>query len=185
MAFTRACWEAAGGFPEEVNAGEDVAFSVAALASGARGTLAPDALVAWRGRPTWRANARMYWRYAEGDAILGARPRAFVRAGGVLVAGLLSLLGGRPGRAATLLAVAAYASLPLARARRTGLAPRHWWRIVALLAMKDAAMLGGTAAGLRRRMREGAGAGGGGSQRRLRPSVRSRSGSPSPRRARR
>jgi GT2 family glycosyltransferase len=149
MAFTRACWETAGGFPERVNAGEDVAFSKAALASGARSTLAPDAIVAWRGRRTWRANARMYWHYAEGDAILGAQPRAFLRGGAWTLAMLLALLDGWRGRTVVLIGAGVYASLPAARAYRTGLPMRHWWRIVVVLAMKDLAMLGGTASGLR------------------------------------
>jgi GT2 family glycosyltransferase len=151
MAFTRACWEEAGGFPEQVNTGEDVAFSLAALRTGARASLAPDAVVAWRGRPTWRANALMYWRYAEGDAVAGLRPRALVRATAAGLAGLLAMLAGRRGRTALAAAAVLYASLPAARARRTGLAAHHWWRLVALLAMKDLAMLGGTARGLWRR----------------------------------
>lgn len=151
MAFTRACWRAAGGFPERVNAGEDVAFSTAALASARRATLAPDAVVCWRGRQTWTANARMYWRYAEGDAILGAQPRAFIRGGAWALAGLLLLSGGGRGRAMVSAGALAYASLPLTRARRSGLAIRHWWRIPGVLALKDLAMLGGTLAGLFRR----------------------------------
>lgn len=150
MAFTRACWEAAGGFPEDVNTGEDVAFSRAALAAGVRSILAPDAVVAWRGRRTWRANALMYRRYAEGDAIFGAQPRAFARGGAWALAGALALCGGARGRLALACGVGVYASLPAARAHRTGLALHHWWRIPAALAMKDLAMLVGTASGLRR-----------------------------------
>jgi GT2 family glycosyltransferase len=155
MAFTRACWKAAGGFPEQVNTGEDVAFSVAALGTGARAGIAPDAVVTWRGRPTWRANALMYWRYAEGDAILGLRPRALVRVTAAGLAGLMVTLAGPRGRGAVAAASVAYASLPVSRARRTGLAARHWWRLVALLAMKDLAMLGGTGWGLWRRATSG------------------------------
>jgi glycosyltransferase involved in cell wall biosynthesis len=151
MAFTRSCWQQAGGFPEHVNTGEDVAFSRAVLASGARCVLDPDAVVAWRGRGTWGANARMYWRYAEGDALLGAQPRAFARGAVWLAAGLLAAGGGVWGRLAVLSGAGIYGSIPAARARRTGLAMRHWWRILALLAMKDVAMLGGTAHGLWRR----------------------------------
>jgi GT2 family glycosyltransferase len=159
MAFTRACWEAAGGFPERVNTGEDVAFSRAALVAAARSALAGDAVVAWGGRRTWCANAQMYWRYAEGDAIFGAQPRAFVRGAAWALAGLLAVGGGARGRLAVASGVAAYVSLPVVRAHRTGLAMRHWWRIVAVLAMKDFAMLGGTVSGLRERASESGGAG--------------------------
>lgn len=149
MAFRRSCWESSGGFPENVNGGEDVAFSAAAVFGEARCTLAVDAVVAWRGRPTWRSNTLMYWRYAEGEAILGVQPRALARGLAWGVAALLALRGGRRGRSLLLSGAGLYASLPLARARRTGLAARHWWRILALLAMKDLAMLGGTLAGMR------------------------------------
>jgi GT2 family glycosyltransferase len=160
MAFTRACWEVVGGFPEHVNTGEDVAFSRAMLACGARSTLAAGAVVSWRGRRTWRANARMYWRYAEGDAILGAQPRAFARGAAWALAALLATAGGGRGRLAVAAGALTYASVPLLRARRTGLAARHWWRIPAVLAMKDLAMLGGTVSGLRGRGDELGGAGG-------------------------
>jgi hypothetical protein len=150
MAFTRARWEAAGGFPEHINTGEDVAFSRAMIASGARAALAPEAVVAWGGRRTWRANAEMYWRYAEGDAILGAQPRAFARGLAWALAAAMALGGGARGRLAVAGGAGLYASLPIVRARRSGLAVRHWWRILAVLAMKDLAMLGGTASGLLR-----------------------------------
>jgi glycosyltransferase involved in cell wall biosynthesis len=146
MAFTRAAWEAAGGFPETVDAGEDVTFSAALVAAGSH-ELAPDAVVTWRGRRTWRANLRMYWRYAEGEAILGAQPRALVRGlAWVLAAALLAR--GPLARVAVAAGAGAYVSLPLARARRRGLSPWHWWRIPALIALKDVAMLAGTIAGI-------------------------------------
>lgn len=148
MAFTRACWRAVGGFPENVNTGEDVAFSRAAAAAAARSALAADATVAWRGRTSWRANAAMYWSYAEGDAIVGMQPRALARGGAWAIAGALALGAGARGRIAVAAGAGIYSSLPAARALRSGLARRHWWRIPALLAMKDLAMLGGSVAGL-------------------------------------
>jgi GT2 family glycosyltransferase len=156
MAFRRTCWEHAGGFPENVGWGEDVAFSAAAVYADAYSTLAPDASVAWRGRRTWRENALMYWRYAEGEAILGVQPRAVARGLAWTLAGVLGLWGGRRGRLALAGGAGIYASLPIVRAQRTGLAMRHWWRILAVVAMKDLAMLGGTAAGVRRRRRPAA-----------------------------
>jgi GT2 family glycosyltransferase len=151
MAFTRDAWRAAGGFPEDVNAGEDVAFASAIVDAGRPARLAPAAAVVWRGRRTWRANARMYFTYAHGDAVLGRAGRTAVR-GAALVAGLgLVAAGGRPGRAAAAAGAAAYLSLPLARARRTGLAARHLWRVPLLLALKDGAMLAGAVAGTWRR----------------------------------
>ncbi len=148
MAFRRSCWESAGGFPENVGWGEDVAFSAAAVYTDACSSLAADAIVAWRGRRTWRENALMYWRYAEGEAMLGVQPRGMARGLAWALAGVLAVCGGARGRLAVLAGAGIYASLPVARAQRTELAMRHWWRIIAVLAMKDLAMLGGTAAGV-------------------------------------
>jgi glycosyltransferase involved in cell wall biosynthesis len=151
MAFRRSCWEHAGGFPENVDWGEDVAFSAAAVYADAYSTIAPDAVVAWRGRRTWRENAHMYWRYAEGEAMLAVQPRAVARGLAWGFAALLALCGGRRGRLALCAGAGIYSSLPIVRAYRTGLAVRHWWRILAVVAMKDLAMLGGTFAGVRQR----------------------------------
>jgi glycosyltransferase involved in cell wall biosynthesis len=150
MGFRRECWEFAGGFPERVNWGEDVAFS-AAVSGDMRAVLAPDAVVAWRGRATWRENAIMYWRYAEGEAILGVQPRTYARG---LAWGVALALAARPrarSRLAVVAGAAVYASVPALRAHRSGLAAREWWRIPALLAVKDVSMLAGTVAGLRSR----------------------------------
>jgi glycosyltransferase involved in cell wall biosynthesis len=151
MAFRRSCWEFSGGFPENVEWGEDVAFSAAAVSTDGYTMLAPDAVVAWRGRHTWHENALMYWRYAEGEAQLGVQPRALARGVAWGLAGILSSCCGRRGRLAVLGGAGVYASLPIARAHRTGLGARHWWRILAVLAMKDLAMLAGTLAGIRSR----------------------------------
>jgi len=153
MAFRRSCWEHAGGFPENVGWGEDVAFSAAVVYVDAYSTLAPDAIVAWRGRRTWRENAQMYWRYAAGEAMLGVQPRAVARGLAWAFAVVLGLCTGRRGRLTLCAGAATYASLPIVRAHRTGLAARHWWRILAVVAMKDLAMLGGTVAGVRQRRR--------------------------------
>jgi GT2 family glycosyltransferase len=147
MAFTRGAWRRAGGFPEDVDAGEDVAFSAALVRTSPASALAPEALVVWRGRRTWRENARMYRRYAEGEALLGPARRALVRGAGLVGAAALAARGGARGRLAVAGGAAFYCSLPVARARRTGLAARHWWRIPAVIALKDGAMLAGTLAG--------------------------------------
>lgn len=156
MGFTRAAWRDGGGFPEDVQTGEDVAFAAAVVDRGHRAVLAQDATVVWRGRRTWRANWRMYEAYAYGDAKLGRARRTAIRGGAMLAGGLL-VLAGRPGRVAVLGAAAFYLSLPVARAARTGLAPWHWWRLPLVLALKDMAMLAGAVRG----WREVSGRGGG------------------------
>jgi len=153
MAFTRECWELAGGFPEHVDWGEDVAFS-AAVPPEMRAALAPEATVAWRGRAGWRENAVMYWRYAKGDAMLGLQPRVLARALVWAAGASLALRPSLRSRAIVTAGGLSYASLPCRRAWRSGLALRHWWRIPALLALKDVSMLAGTIAGLRARSDE-------------------------------
>jgi hypothetical protein len=148
MAFSRAVWEAAGGFPEHVYAGEDLAFSARAVALGFRNALAEDALVKWRPRMTWLANARMFAIYARGDIRTRGRARHLARLAAWTGGPALALRGGRLGRALVFTAAAAYAWLPLRRANRAGLPVRDWWRIPALIALKDLSQLTGAAVGL-------------------------------------
>jgi glycosyltransferase involved in cell wall biosynthesis len=150
MGVTREAWRRGGGFPEQVNAGEDVAFSAAVIDAGATAVLAPKAEVVWRGRDTWRGNAQMYFRYAQGDALLGRRSRAAARLFGWSAFVRLLLSPRRTLRGAAFLWLLAYNWVPVQRARRTGLSPLHWWRIPYALAVKDAAMIAGAVSGTRR-----------------------------------
>jgi len=147
IAFTKDAWRAAGGFPEHVYAGEDPAFSQAVIAAGLRAELVPGAAVLWRPRPTWRANARMYVSYARGSLATGAYLRHLVRALAWGAAPLLAARGGRGGRAALLLWWAAYLSLPLRRAHRSGMPPGSWWRLPLVIALKDLSQLWGATLG--------------------------------------
>jgi glycosyltransferase involved in cell wall biosynthesis len=80
MAFRRDAYEAAGGFPEWLNVGEDMYLNHRLRASGARVELAPRAVVRWRIRPTLWETWRQYAGYAEGDALAGMYPeRHFIR----------------------------------------------------------------------------------------------------------
>ena len=142
----RDAWRAAGGFPEHVYAGEDPAFSQAVVASGMRVELVPDAAVLWRPRPTWRGNARMYHSYARGSLATGAYFRHLVRAVVWGAAPILATRGGRPGRLALLAWWAAYLSLPVRRAQRSGMPPSTWWLLPLVIAMKDLSQIAGAAA---------------------------------------
>lgn len=155
IAFTKEAWRAAGGFPEHVYAGEDPAFSQAVLSAGLRAELVPDAVVLWRPRPTWRANARMYRAYARGSVATGAYSRHLVRALAWGAAPALAVRGGRAGRLALLAWWAAYLSLPVRRARRNGMPPSTWWRLPLVIALKDLSQLAGAAAGVRDRITRG------------------------------
>jgi glycosyltransferase involved in cell wall biosynthesis len=148
MAFTRTAWREVGGFPENVYAGEDQAFSLALVRRGYHAVLVPEASVAWRPPPTWWRNARMFFTYCRGDVRSPGRLRHIARLAAWSLAPA-ALARGRPTtRAAVALAAAAYAGLPMSRARAAGISVRHWWRIPLLVAMKDVAQIAGAAAGV-------------------------------------
>jgi len=68
MAFHRQLWELAGGFPEELDYGEDAAFVLSARATGAWVGLQEDAIVYWRPRSNYREVVRQFFNYADGLA---------------------------------------------------------------------------------------------------------------------
>ena len=134
MAFSRAAWEAAGGFREHVYAGEDLAFSAAAARLGYRTELVDEAIVRWRPRAGWLDNARMFAIYARGDIRTPGRARHLARLAAWLGAPLVALKGRSLARLAIVAGTVAYLWLPLRRAKRAGFlcesggGSRRWWR---------------------------------------------------------
>jgi hypothetical protein len=147
MAFSRAAWEAAGGFREHVYAGEDLAFSAAAVELGFRATLAEDATVRWRPRTTWAANARMFATYTRGDVRTKGRARHLARLTAWTAGPLLFVKGGLAGKVLVTAGATGYLWLPMRRAHRS-LAPSEWWRVPALVALKDLSQLAGAGMGV-------------------------------------
>lgn len=147
MAFSRAAWEAAGGFPEHVYAGEDLAFSARAIELGFRASLADDAVVYWRPRATWIENARMFATYTRGDVRTKGRLRHLARLGAWTIGPAIAVKGGWAGRLAVGAGAAAYLWLPLRRARKS-LPVSEWWRVPALVALKDLSQLVGAGIGI-------------------------------------
>jgi glycosyltransferase involved in cell wall biosynthesis len=147
MAFSRAAWEAAGGFPEHVYAGEDLAFSATAIELGFDATLVEDASVRWRPRATWQATARMFAIYTRGDIRTKGRARHLARLVAWTAGPWLFAKGGLAGKVFVTAGATAYLWLPMRRARRS-LVPSEWWRVPALVALKDVSQLAGAALGL-------------------------------------
>jgi glycosyltransferase involved in cell wall biosynthesis len=147
MAFSRAAWEAAGGFPEHVYAGEDLAFSAAAIELGFRATLVEEASVRWRPRTTWAANARMFAIYTRGDVRTKGRARHLVRLAAWTAGPWLFLKGGNSGKVLVAAGATGYLWLPMRRARRS-LAASEWWRVPVLVALKDLSQLAGAGVGV-------------------------------------
>lgn len=148
MAFTRAAWRTAGGFPDDLDAGEDRAFSQTVMAHGLRTVRVPEAAVRWRPPATWRANAAMFLRYSRGDIRIPGRFRHAARAAAWACAGALGLEGGWRGRAAVAVGGLAYVALPCSRAWRARLPLRTWWRIPVAVAVKDLSQIAGAVVGL-------------------------------------
>ncbi len=71
LAFRRAAWEAAGGYPEWLDYCEDLIFDLRLRADGARFVFAPGAVAHFRPRGTLRAFWHQYFRYARGDGKAG------------------------------------------------------------------------------------------------------------------
>src|SRR6266496_706165 len=67
VAFTKAAWEAAGGYPEWLDYCEDLIFDFVLQDAGYRFGWAPEALVHFRPRSSPRAFFLQYYRYARGD----------------------------------------------------------------------------------------------------------------------
>jgi glycosyltransferase involved in cell wall biosynthesis len=148
MAFSKAVWSAVGGFPDELAASEDHAFSSEVVARGFRFARAREAAVRWSPPGSWRGNAGMFVRYSRSDIRVRGRIRHGIRAT-VWSAALLTLFrGGWAARLGLGLGVASYIALPVRRARAAGYPLRHWWRIPLVVALKDVAQIVGAVVGV-------------------------------------
>ena len=153
VAYRRSAIEAAGGYPEWLDVGEDMYVDHRFRELGLDMRLARDAVVGWRLRPDPVSTFRQYVRYARGDALAGMHPERhairFATYGGLLYA------WGSRSRLLRLLTVAgglAYVRTPLARAARRFPTAREralaTLAIPAVMASLDAAKIAGYLAGL-------------------------------------
>ena len=157
VAYRRSAWERAGGWPEHLRAGEDVAFGLA-VGAGGRCVLQTDGAVTWRQHATLSATARMYHSYGRGDGLLGERVvvgRNLVRVAAALSAPVLLVAGGRRARGAVVAGGAAYLSLPLLRLRDAADPVQAAALLPVVLAVKDVAKGVGCLRGLYDRRRTG------------------------------
>jgi glycosyltransferase involved in cell wall biosynthesis len=69
ISFAKAAWEKAGGYPQNMDFGEDMRFNFNLKALGYSIKFNPDALVYWNLRNSPKAIFRQFFRYAKGDAI--------------------------------------------------------------------------------------------------------------------
>lgn len=147
MAFTRAAWKAAGGFPEHLATGEDVSFGLAVARYG-RCDAATDAVTDWVQRDGLAATWRMYRAYGRASTDGGNRAllvRDGARGLSYLTAPLLAQ--SRTGRRILAVGAAAYLSLPVARALRSRATPATVALLPVALATKDLGKLAGAVQG--------------------------------------
>ena len=156
VAFRREAIEAAGGYPEWLDIGEDMVVDLRWRELGIDMRLVRDAVVSWPLRSTLAETWRQYFRYARGDAIAGMYPERHALRFGVYAGGLYALSTKGVIRKLLVLGGAiAYVVGPLRRARRRFLDPgertRAFVAIPALMALIDAAKMAGWLAGAGRR----------------------------------
>jgi len=89
VAFRKAVWEKAGGYPEELYCAEDSFFNQRMRAAGAKFVFCPEAIVYWYPNPTLRKTARQYFRYAQGDG----RSHLYGRVYGIIFVKVALVLG--------------------------------------------------------------------------------------------
>ena len=71
IAFRKSAWSAAGGYPEWLDYCEDLVFDLQLKEAGAIFVFVPDAIASWNARPSLKAFAKQYYRYARGDGKSG------------------------------------------------------------------------------------------------------------------
>jgi glycosyltransferase involved in cell wall biosynthesis len=160
VAYTRSAIEAAGGYPEWLDIGEDMYVNHRWRELGLDMRAVPEAIVHWRLRPGPAATWRQYFRYARGDAIAGMyTDRHALRFG--VYAGLLAALASRRWWPKLLILAAGiiYAAGPIRRAGARFEHPRDraaaTAAVPALMAFVDLAKMAGYLAGLIAKRRGG------------------------------
>ncbi len=117
VAFRREAIEAAGGYPEWLDIGEDRYVDHRWRELGLAMRFVPGAIVHWRLRASLRETWVQYFRYARGDAIAGMHADRHALRFAVYGAGLFAWGSrGRLRKAATVAAGGAYVAGPVRRA---------------------------------------------------------------------
>ena len=137
VAFRKTAWAAVGGYPEWLDYCEDLIFDLRLADEVGSFVWAPEALVYFRPRGTWRSFFKQYYRYARGDGKADLwRLRHAVRYGTYAVALpallVLTVLHSPLWLLGLLAGVAAYCRTPFRRlwSQLTG---RSWQQMLSLL----------------------------------------------------
>jgi glycosyltransferase involved in cell wall biosynthesis len=79
VAFTKAAWERAGGYPEWLYAAEDTLYNIRLRQIGCGFVFCRRAIVRWRPRETWGALARQRYNYSRGNARVGIGTAGYLK----------------------------------------------------------------------------------------------------------
>ena len=93
VAFTKAAWEQAGGYPEWLYTAEDTLFNIRLRQLGCEFAFCRDAIVRWRPRETWGALAKQRINFSRGNARIGVSTPGYLinlRSHGVMLALILA-----------------------------------------------------------------------------------------------
>lgn len=158
VAFRREAIEAAGGWPEWLDIGEDMYVDHRWRELGLDMRLAREAVARWRLRPTLAGTWGQYFRYARGDAVAGMYPERNALRFGVYGSALFAWSSrSRLLKLLTLAGGVAYAVGPVLRAlsriEDPGGRAKAVPTVPALMAFTDLAKMAGYVAGLLARRR--------------------------------
>lgn len=147
MAVTKSAWVAAGGFPEDLLAAEDVTVGRAIRTSGRECILTADAEVTWGQRDSLVSTVKMFFSYGRGGGQSG-NLLLIARDVGRLSAycSLPWVIRRAPLR--MMLVGGAYLSVPVLRARRDRATLPTYAYLPLALAMKDLAKVAGCLVGV-------------------------------------
>lgn len=160
VAFRRAWWRRAGGYPEWLLHCEDLVFDLELRRAGASFAFAPDAIVVWDARPNLRSFARQYFNYARGDGHANLWPKRHLARYAAYAFGAF-VLGRRRNRltlAALLIGWFGYQGKSLRRLLRISPSPKPTERLQAfayaplIVTTGDVAKMVGYAVGSRERL---------------------------------
>ncbi|MEX1046784.1 MAG: glycosyltransferase [Actinomycetota bacterium] len=154
VAYRREAYEAAGGYPEWLEVGEDMWIDHRFRELGMKMTLVSDAIAQWRVRPTLGETWRQYFGYAKGDAIAGMYPERHALRFAVY-SGAFLFRRRKLGKALLAAGGAAYALKPVKRALKRLDDPAEKAAacvvVPALMAFTDFAKMAGYLSGLLKR----------------------------------
>ena len=93
MAFDRELWKEVGGFPEDVQFGEDTVFADSLMLAGHEVVFVPGAIVDWTPPLGLSEQARTMFAWGEGDGLKGLRSEHYKRVAGAVAGSVAMLLG--------------------------------------------------------------------------------------------